>query len=95
MEKQVINKDEVKHIAELSRLELSEEELTRFKEQFNQILSYFAEIRAMGGSDERWDGESNAVREDEVEDFQDKELIIQNFAERKARFLKAPKAKLK
>lgn len=35
-----VTENDVKHIASLSRLEIPEEEIAKFTEQFNQILNY-------------------------------------------------------
>ena len=39
-----ITREEIKHIAELSRLELSEEEIKRFSGQLDSILSYISQL---------------------------------------------------
>jgi len=38
--------DEVKHIAELAKLNLTEEEQARFQKQLSAVLDYAAELRA-------------------------------------------------
>ncbi len=38
--------DEVKHIAELAKLNLTEEEQLRFQKQLSAVLDYAAELRA-------------------------------------------------
>lgn len=39
-----ITREEIKHIAELSRLELSEEEITKFGGQLDSILKYVSQL---------------------------------------------------
>jgi len=39
-----ITREEIKHIAELSRLELSEEEMTKFGGQLDSILKYISQL---------------------------------------------------
>lgn len=39
-----IAREEIKHIAELSRLELSEEEMTKFGGQLDSILKYVGQL---------------------------------------------------
>ena len=39
--------EEVKHIANLARLELTEVELTRFREQLSNILAHFQALQAI------------------------------------------------
>ena len=43
--------DEVKHIAQLARLELNEDELTRFQRQLSDILDYAARLGELDTSD--------------------------------------------
>lgn len=42
--------DEVKHIAELAKLTLSDEEIARFGEQLSAVLDYAAELKAVDTS---------------------------------------------
>lgn len=41
---------EVQHIAELAKLELTEEELSRFREQLSAVLDYAAELQRVDTS---------------------------------------------
>jgi aspartyl-tRNA(Asn)/glutamyl-tRNA(Gln) amidotransferase subunit C len=43
--------DEVKHIANLARLELTEEELARYQRQLSEILAYFQQIEELNTDD--------------------------------------------
>ena len=43
--------EEAEHIAELARLELSEAELQRFREQLSDILEYAARLQQLDTSD--------------------------------------------
>jgi aspartyl-tRNA(Asn)/glutamyl-tRNA(Gln) amidotransferase subunit C len=45
-----LTKEEVEHIAELARLELTEEEKTRYREQLSDILDYAARLQALDTS---------------------------------------------
>lgn len=40
-----ISKDEIKHIADLARLELSDEELKKYGNQLEQILGYIDQLQ--------------------------------------------------
>ncbi len=42
-----LTKEEVEHIAALARLELSEEEKERYREQLSEILDYAARLQAL------------------------------------------------
>jgi len=41
----MLSKKEVKHIAQLSRIKLSEEEVKKYQQQLSVILDYFKEIQ--------------------------------------------------
>lgn len=42
-----LTKEEVEHIAELARLELTEEEKARYRDQLSAILEYAARLQAL------------------------------------------------
>jgi len=46
-----ISRDEVLHVARLARLELSDEEVTRFQEQLSAILDAVSKVRELDLSD--------------------------------------------
>jgi aspartyl-tRNA(Asn)/glutamyl-tRNA(Gln) amidotransferase subunit C len=43
--------EQVKHIANLARLELNEEELVRYREQISSILAHFEQLQALDTED--------------------------------------------
>ncbi len=45
-----LTKEEVEHIAELARLELTEEEKTLYREQLSEILDHVARLQALDTS---------------------------------------------
>ncbi len=45
-----LTREEVDHIANLARLDLSEEEKARFREQLSEILDYAARLQALDTS---------------------------------------------
>lgn len=45
-----LTREEVEHIAELARLELTEEETERYREQLSDILDYAARLQALDTS---------------------------------------------
>ena len=47
-----IDKDTVRHVALLARLELSEEELERYARELSAVLDYVAQLSALGLADE-------------------------------------------
>ena len=46
-----LSKEEVEHIAELARLELTEEEIERYRSQLSDILDYADRLQALDTSD--------------------------------------------
>ncbi|HXG38663.1 MAG TPA: Asp-tRNA(Asn)/Glu-tRNA(Gln) amidotransferase subunit GatC, partial [Bacteroidota bacterium] len=42
-----VTKKDVEHIAELARLEFTEEEKEKFTKQFNEILSYIEQLNKL------------------------------------------------
>ena len=47
----LLTPEEVQHIAHLARLELTQEELTRYSQQLSRILDYFHELQAVDTND--------------------------------------------
>lgn len=93
----LINKEKLKHLAELAKIDLSEEELEKFLEDLNNILNYVDEIKdlnldqfkpMLGGVVQKLE-----LREDEVEIENDetKTLIIDQFPDKKENYLKISK----
>jgi aspartyl-tRNA(Asn)/glutamyl-tRNA(Gln) amidotransferase subunit C len=93
----LINKEKLKHLAELAKIDLSEEELEKFLEDLNNILNYVDEIKDLnldqfepmvGGVVQKLE-----LREDEVEIENDetKTLIIDQFPDKKENYLKISK----
>lgn len=46
-----LTRDQVKHIALLARLELTEDEITRYSEQLAEILDYFQQLQSVDTSE--------------------------------------------
>ena len=46
-----LTRDQVKHIALLARLELTEDEINRYSEQLTDILAYFEQLQAVDTSE--------------------------------------------
>jgi aspartyl-tRNA(Asn)/glutamyl-tRNA(Gln) amidotransferase subunit C len=44
----MIEKDEVKKLAELARIKLTDEEISRFQEEIESILSYVVQVKEAG-----------------------------------------------
>jgi len=80
-----ISFDEVKRIAHLARLELSEEEAQTYTDELSKILDYFASLKEVDTENVQptfhpltWD---TPMREDEEKPFEDIEAILANAPE--------------
>ncbi len=68
----MIDKNQVKHIAKLARLDLNEEEVEEFQEELSSILDYVDQLKELDVSDVEPTSYSvdikNVMRDDEAED---------------------------
>jgi aspartyl-tRNA(Asn)/glutamyl-tRNA(Gln) amidotransferase subunit C len=87
--------DQVRHVAKLARLALSEEELQRLTPQLESILEYVAKISEVDVSGVEPMAHAlplaNVLREDQVEAPLPIEKVLQNAPETDGRFFKVPK----
>lgn len=90
-----ISEKEVEHIANLARIELTEEEKRNFTEQFNTILEYFEIINDLDTEDVPPTSHvldvTNAFREDKVIPSLAVEEVLKNASKKERGFFKAPK----
>ncbi len=90
-----ISEKEVEHIANLARIELTEEEKRNFTEQFNTILEYFEIINDLDTEDVPPTSHvldvTNAFREDKVSPSLAVEEVLKNASKKERGFFKAPK----
>jgi len=74
----MFNKDQVKHISDLARLELSEEELEEMSGQLSDVLSYVEKLQEVDVTNveptAQVTGLENVAREDEVEEWNEQEV---------------------
>lgn len=86
----MITKDEVKHIAELARIGVSEKDVEKFSRDLSVVLDWIEELKKadIEGISEvsHISGMENFVREDKVEKFLEAEKIIELFPEKKERY---------
>ncbi|MDR1323817.1 MAG: Asp-tRNA(Asn)/Glu-tRNA(Gln) amidotransferase subunit GatC [Candidatus Margulisbacteria bacterium] len=77
-----ISINDARHVADLARLDLSEQELATYTEQLNQILTYAQELQELNTDQVEPTYHaietSTVLREDQVADFPNKAGIIQN-----------------
>jgi aspartyl-tRNA(Asn)/glutamyl-tRNA(Gln) amidotransferase subunit C len=88
----MLSKEEVKRIAQLARLEISEEEAEKYSKELSDILGFVEKLNEADTEGiepiAHITGAKNIVREDKVVEYSDetKENIINNFPEKKDRF---------
>lgn len=90
-----VKKEDVKHIARLSKLRLNEKEIEEFTEDMNQILDYVKKLEKIDTSkveplSHPLEG-VNVFREDKLQKSIDKEAALKNAPERTEEFFKVPK----
>jgi len=85
-----VDADDVRHVADLARVDLDESEVAEFADQFGDILDYFEAL------DEVPEVESepdlvNVMRDDEVREGLTQEEALANAPETEDGFFKGPK----
>ncbi|MFC5365781.1 Asp-tRNA(Asn)/Glu-tRNA(Gln) amidotransferase subunit GatC [Salinirubrum litoreum] len=90
MSESSVDAEDVRHVAELARVDLADEEVAEFADQFGDILDYFEAL------DEVPEVESepdlvNVMREDEVREGLSQEEALANAPETEDGFFKGPK----
>ena len=90
----MISRDDVLHVALLSRLDLSETEVERFTTELNAILDYVAKLQELDVASVPPTSHplalENVLREDEVRPSLPSEAVLANAPEREADGFKVP-----
>ncbi|HLO50786.1 MAG TPA: Asp-tRNA(Asn)/Glu-tRNA(Gln) amidotransferase subunit GatC [Kamptonema sp.] len=90
-----IDTEQVRKVAHLARLELTEEEAEQFTTQLSSILEYFEQLSELDTSDvpptTRAIDVSNIMRSDELEPFANREAILAAAPEQDGDFFRVPK----
>ena len=90
-----ITRDEVRHVALLARLQLTEAEETAITEQLDNILSHFETLQQLDTAGVEPTSHVVAMatpfREDAVRNVPDAEALLANAPGRDGRFFKVPK----
>ncbi|GGL22581.1 aspartyl/glutamyl-tRNA(Asn/Gln) amidotransferase subunit C [Halarchaeum grantii] len=90
MSDSAVDADEVRHVADLARVDLDEEEVERFADQFAGILEHFEALEEV--PDVAAEPELvNVMRPDDVEESLDQEEALENAPETEDGFFKGPK----
>lgn len=88
----MITKQEIEHLAKLSRLELSDKEIEKFSKELSSILDYVSKLQGIDTQNvepvSQITGLSNVQRKDEVEDFENKKGILKNAPQKQGDFFK-------
>jgi aspartyl-tRNA(Asn)/glutamyl-tRNA(Gln) amidotransferase subunit C len=84
-----VDPDEVRHTADLARIDLDEDEVERFTEQFSDVLSYFDTLDDVPEVDAEADL-VNVMRADEVRDGLSQEEALRNAPETEDGYFKGP-----
>ena len=91
----MIDIEQVRKVASLARLELTEDEEQQFTGQLNSILDYVQQLDELDTKDvpptTRAIEVSNITRPDKLEVFEEREDILDGAPEREASFFKVPK----
>jgi aspartyl-tRNA(Asn)/glutamyl-tRNA(Gln) amidotransferase subunit C len=85
-----VDPEEVRHVADLARVDLDDEELERFTEQFGDILDAFEALDEVPETD-REPELANVMRPDEVRESLSQDEALQNAPESEDGQFKGPK----
>jgi aspartyl-tRNA(Asn)/glutamyl-tRNA(Gln) amidotransferase subunit C len=91
----MIDKETIKHIAYLSRLEVKEDEMDTISRKIGDILSYVDKLQSVNtenvGITYNTINLTNSLRDDEIKDSLDREKVLQNAPEKEMGCFKVPK----
>ncbi len=91
----MIDRDQVRKVAHLARLELTPQEEETFTTQLSSILEYFDQLSELDVSGvqptTRAIDVSNVVRTDNLQPFPDREALLNGAPDRDGDFFKVPK----
>ena len=85
-----VDDEEVRHVASLARVDLDDEEIELFVEQFGDILEYFEALDDVPEV-EREAELANVMRPDEVQESLSQEEALANAPETEDGYFKGPK----
>ncbi|WP_440765156.1 Asp-tRNA(Asn)/Glu-tRNA(Gln) amidotransferase subunit GatC [Natronorubrum sp. DTA7] len=84
-----VSDEEVRHVAELARVDLADDEVDQFTRQFADILEYFETLDEVPEVDREADL-TNVMRPDEERDSLDREAALENASETEDGYFKGP-----
>ena len=90
-----VDKEEILHIANLASLNIKEEEIEEYRKNLEEILNFANIVNDVDTENvSETIGSTNNVnvfREDEIKEFKDKELLLQNAPEQDRGMFNIPK----
>ena len=90
MSETAVDAEEVRHVADLARVDLTDEEVERFATQFADVLAYFETLDEVPEVDD--DAElTNVMRPDDVRESLSRAEALRNAAETEDGFFKGPR----
>jgi aspartyl-tRNA(Asn)/glutamyl-tRNA(Gln) amidotransferase subunit C len=91
----VITREDVEHVARLARLELSDTEIERMREQLNAILGYIDKLRELDITNVEPTSHAvplvNVMREDEVVPCLPQDQMLANAPDRVGELFRVPR----
>ncbi len=90
MSESAVDPEEVAHVADLARVDLADDELEAFAEQFADILAYFETLDEVPEVESEPDL-TNVMRADEVEASLSKAEALENAPDAEDGFFKGPR----
>ncbi len=91
----MIDREQVRKVALLARLELTPEEEEQFTTQLGSILDYVEQLNELDVTDvpptTRAIDVSNITRKDDLQPYPDREAILSSAPEQEGEFFKVPK----
>lgn len=85
-----VDEAEIQHVAELARIDLADDEVDRFAEQFVDILDHFETLDEVPRNDAAPDL-VNVLRPDEVKESLSQEEALENAPETEDGYFKGPR----
>lgn len=85
-----VSEDDVRHIAELARVDLSDEEVSRFVDEFSEILEYFEMLDSVPETEEPSEV-YNVLRTDSVTPSLSQADALRNAEETEDGYFKGPR----
>jgi len=90
MSERAVDPETVRHVADLARIDLDDDEVDRFAEQFSDVLAYFETLDEV--PDVEGDSDlTNVMRADEVADGLTREAALRNAPETEDGYFKGPR----